>query len=116
MRRKRGSSTHSKKSRHSRSPSKSPQKSAFYKSPKKVNISPPKPQIKDTFFDKIFKIYSTHTRLGELFLIHFSFIRPQNGLDNLDSIPDLINFRFHFGILKNFTQYPELYLNLKNIK
>ena len=106
MRRKRGSSTHSKKSRHSRSPSKSPQKSAFYKSPKKVNISPPKPQIKDTFFDKIFKIYSTHTRLGELFLIHFSFIRPQNGLDNLDSIPDLINFRFSFWDFKEFYTVP----------
>ena len=108
--RKRGSSKHSRSVRsrsvHSRVPSKSPQKSSFYTSPKRINKSPPKQKIKETFFDKIYKIYSSHSRLAELFLIHFAFLRPENGLDNLDSIPDIINFRFSFWDFKEFYTPP----------
>ena len=108
--RKRGSSKHSRSARsrsvHSRSPSKSPQKSSFYRSPKRINKSPPKQKIKETFFEKIYKIYSSHSRLAELFLIHFTFLRPENGLDNLDSIPDIINFRFSFWDFKEFYTPP----------
>ena len=104
IRRKRGSSVHSKS--RSRSPNKSPYKSSFYKSPKKIYYSPPKPQIKPTFLDNIYKIYSSHARLGENFLIHFSFLRPQNGLDNLNSIPDIINFRFSFWDFEEFYSVP----------
>ena len=108
MKRKRESSIHSRSrhSRHSRSPSKSPQKSTFYKSPQKFNKSPQKPQIIETFLDKIYKIYSSHARLAEHFLIQFTFLRPQNGLDNLDSIPDLINFRFSFWDFEEFYTPP----------
>ena len=107
---KRGSSRHSRSraSVHSRSPSKSPQKSSFYLSSKKVYKSPPKPQVKETFFDKIYKIYSSHSRLAELFIIHFTFLRPENGLDNLDAIPDIINFRFSFWDFEEFYTPPAI--------
>ena len=38
--------------------------------------------------------------------MHFTFLRPQNGLDNLDSIPDLINFRFSFWDFEEFYTPP----------
>ena len=49
-----------------------------------------------TYYDKIFNIYSSHANLGESFKIYFFAFLPQNGLDNLDSIPDFVNFRFSF--------------------
>ena len=49
-----------------------------------------------TFYDKILDIYSSHANLGESFKIYFFAFLPQNGLDNLDSIPDFVNFRFSF--------------------
>ena len=104
MRRRRGSSIHSQT--HSRTSSKSPPKSFYYKRPNKLNNSPPKPQPKPTFFDNIYKNYSSHTRLGEFFLINFSFLRPQNGLDNLNSIPNIINFRFQFFDFGEFYTVP----------
>ena len=115
MKRKRGSSIHS-KSKRSRSPSKSPPKSFNYPSPKKNNFSPSKIQLFETFLDKVFKIYSTHTRLGENFEILFSFLRPQNGLDNLNSIPDIINFRFSFWDFKEFYSVPGILSKPKEYK
>jgi hypothetical protein len=103
MRRRRESSIHSKS--HSRSTSKSPPKSNYYKN-RRVNNSPPKPQPIPTLFDKIYKVYSFHTRYGELFIISFSYLRPQNGLDNLNSIPDLVNFRFQFWDFGEFYTVP----------
>ena len=103
MRRRRESSIHSKS--HSRSTSKSPPKSNYYRN-RRVNNSPPKPQSIPTLLDKIYKVYSFHTRYGELFIISFSFLRPQNGLDNLNSIPDLVNFRFQFWDFGEFYTVP----------
>jgi hypothetical protein len=103
MRRRRESSIHSKS--HSRSTSKSPPKSNYYKN-RRVNNSQPKPQPIPTLLDKIYKVYSFHTRYGELFIISFPFLRPQNGLDNLNSIPDLVNFRFQFWDFCEFYTVP----------
>lgn len=114
-RRKRGNSIHS-KSKQSRSSNKSPQKSFFYQNQKKINASPSKVQLFETFFDKIVKLYSTHTRLGEKFEIRFSFLRPQNGLDNLNSIPDIINFRFSFWDFEEFYTVPGILSKPKEYK
>ena len=114
-RRKRGNSIHS-KSKQSRSSNKSPQKSFFYQNQKKINASPSKGQLFETFFDKIVKLYSTHTRLGEKFEIRFSFLRPQNGLDNLNSIPDIINFRFSFWDFEEFYTVPGILSKPKEYK
>ena len=107
-RRKRSSmrnSMHSKSS-NSRSPIKHLRRFSMFNSPIKIYKSPPKPQIQESFLEKINKVYASHSRLAEFFLIHFVFLRPQNGLDNLNSIPDLINFRFSFWDFEEFYTPP----------
>ena len=88
----------------------------MFNSPIKIYKSPPKPQIQESFLEKINKIYASHSRLAEFFLIHFVFLRPQNGLDNLNSIPDLINFRFSFWDFEEFYTPPGILSKPKEYK
>ena len=65
-----------------------------------------KSQQNQTYLDKIYNIYSSHINLAENFrIIFFSFL-PLNGLDNLNSIPDFINFRFSFWDFDEFYTPP----------
>lgn len=117
-RRKRSSmrnSMHSKSS-NSRSPIKHLRRFSMFNSPIKIYKSPPKPQIQESFLEKINKVYASHSRLAEFFLIHFVFLRPQNGLDNLNSIPDLINFRFSFWDFEEFYTPPGILSKPKEYK
>ena len=104
------------KSSNSRSPIKHPRRFSMFNSPIKIYKSPPKPQIQESFLEKINKIYASHSRLAEFFLIHFVFLRPQNGLDNLNSIPDLINFRFSFWDFEEFYTPPGILSKPKEYK
>ena len=73
---------------------------------KKMNHSLMKSQQNQTYLDKIYNIYSSHINLAENFrIIFFSFL-PLNGLDNLNSIPDFINFRFSFWDFEEFYTPP----------
>ena len=82
------------KSKNFRKSTNSPLKLNFSK---KFNNSQYKSkENQSTFYDKILDIYSSHANLGESFKIYFFAFLPQNGLDNLDSIPDFVNFRFSF--------------------
>ena len=108
-------SMHSKSS-NSRSPIKHLRRFSMFNSPIKIYKSPPKPQIQESFLEKINKVYASHSRLAEFFLIHFVFLRPQNGLDNLNSIPDLINFRFSFWDFEEFYTPPGILSKPKEYK
>ena len=63
--------------------------------PKKIDNSK-KVKQNQSFYEKILNIYSSHSHLGESFKIYFFAFLPRNGLDNLNSIPDFVNFRFSF--------------------
>ena len=63
--------------------------------PKKIDNSK-KIKQNQSFYEKILNIYSSHSHLGESFKIYFFAFLPRNGLDNLNSIPDFVNFRFSF--------------------
>ena len=63
--------------------------------PKKIDNSK-KVKQNQPFYEKILNIYSSHSHLGESFKIYFFAFLPRNGLDNLNSIPDFVNFRFSF--------------------
>ena len=73
---------------------------------KKINNSQVKSKQIQSFYDKILNIYSSHANLAESFKIHFFAFLPQNGLDNLNSIPDFINFRFSFWDFGEFYTPP----------
>ena len=73
---------------------------------KKMTNSLMKSQQNQTYLDKIYNIYSSHNNFAEDFrIIFFSFL-PLNGLDNLNSIPDFINFRFSFWDFDEFYTPP----------
>ena len=63
---------------------------------KKFDNSKLKIKQNQSFYEKILNIYSSHANLGENFKIYFFAFLPRNGLDNLNSIPDFVNFRFSF--------------------
>ena len=81
------------KSNNLRFSSNSPLKTNFTK---QFNNSQSQKKQNQTFYEKILNIYSSHSDLGESFKIYFFAFLPRNGLDNLDSFPDFINFRFSF--------------------
>ena len=73
---------------------------------KKINNSLIKSKHNQTYFEKIYDIYSSHVNLAENFKIIFFAFLPPNGLDNLNSIPDFINFRFSFWDFDEFNTPP----------
>ena len=73
---------------------------------KKLNNSQIRSKQNQTFYERILNIYSSHINYAESFKILFFAFLPQNGLDNLNSIPDFINFRFSFWDFGEFYTPP----------
>ena len=73
---------------------------------KRMNKSFLKQEQNQSYFEKIYNIYSSHMNLAENFRINFFAFLPNNGLDNLDSIPDFINFKFSFWDFDEFYSPP----------
>ena len=70
--------------------------------PEKYNYFQKTTKINLPFYEKILNLYSSHANLAEIFKINFYAFLPQNGLDNFNSIPDFINFRFSFWDFDQF--------------
>ena len=70
--------------------------------PEKYNYFQKTTKINLPFYEIILNLYSSHANLAEIFKINFYAFLPQNGLDNFNSIPDFINFRFSFWDFDQF--------------